>query len=202
MILKKSIDTYRNSLWLNAIGVSTFGLVALCYPGPQIQALVFPFGALVTLSGVVTILQHLERGQQAMRWKGIAEGLLGVTALAAGGVSLPVFMALIALWTLLTGSMMVNRFTRLKDQVPNCPIMVIAGLSAVLFGLFVVVSLATETIAVTYEIAVFALLLGGSMFYGCAQLKESQQAESSYLKKDLFIHRKPTRKEHAVYYLE
>ncbi len=185
--MKETLDNYRTSLWLKAMAVVPFGLVALCYPGQQIQALIFPFGVLVFLSGSITVLRNLQRGQLAMRMKGGAEALIGATVLATAAMSASVFIALIALWLVMTGSIMAIRFNKIKARFLNWQIMVIAGFSAVAFGLFVAISLVLEPISLTYEIAIFALLLGGSMFYACNKLKEIDWTTERHAHKDVSV---------------
>ena len=176
----KSI-VYRSSMLLKGIGLVTFGLVALCYPGEAINALLMPFGVLVTINGAVVVFNHTRyfagrscRGQVLFR-KGVAELLIGLAAISAVMMEAAVFEELVALWIILTGSMLTSNFYRLRDWLPQWPVMVVAGLFSVLFGLFMAINSVAEMLSLTYDVALFALLLGSSMFYAYARLGETRQ---------------------------
>lgn len=171
----------RSSLILKGIGVATFGLVALCYPGEAINTLLMPFGALVAINGAVVIFNNTKyisgryRGRQTMLRIGGAELLIGLVAIGSVVVGVPAFGLLMGLWAILTGSTQAINFYQLRDRLPHWSVVTAAGMFSILFGLFMVLNALTGMVALTYEIAAFALLLGSSMFYGYAQLSEIRQ---------------------------
>lgn len=181
MSTQDTLVIHRSSMILKGIGVVTFGLIAICYPGEEIQALMFPFGVLVTINGSSVIFKNMkyfagpQHRRQALFRKGWAELLIGLAAIGAAAISAPIFWELIALWTILTGSVHAADFYRLRDQMPHWPVMVAAGIASVLFGLFVALNLAFGMVSLTYEAALFALLLGSSMIYAYFKLSEMRQ---------------------------
>ena len=171
----------RSSMVLKGIGLVTFGLVALCYPGEAIRALLMPFGVLVTINGAVVMCHNIKyftgytRGGQTRFQKGVLELLIGLAAIGAVVIEAPVFKELVALWTILTGSTLVSNFYLLRDRMPRWPVMVGAGVLSMFFGLLLAINSVAEVISLGYGIALFALLLGASMFYAYAQLGEVHQ---------------------------
>ena len=165
----------NNSILFRGIGAFTFGLVALCYPGDGISALVVPFGALVSISGLITLSQYTSRAtfwQRAMFRKGLGELLIGSVTLLGAAFSLPLFTAMLAIWAMLTGGVLVARFQRVAHRFAENPVMTAVGWATLIFGLYLAANLALPMVSLTYEIAVFALLLGISLLYGYARLKQ------------------------------
>lgn len=166
---------------LKGIGVATFGLIALCYPGEAINALLLPFGALVAINGAVVIVNNTRyvsgryRGRKVMFRKGTAELIIGLAAIGSVLIGAPAFGVLIGLWAVLTGSAQARNFYQLRDRLPHWSVVVAAGLFSGLFGLFMVVNSLAGMVVLTYEVTVFALLLGSSLFYAYAQLGEIRQ---------------------------
>ncbi len=174
--MKRKPIMSRNSVILNGIGFITFGMVALCYPGQDIQVMTFPFGFLLTLSGLVTMLRYLRgwdhRLRKLMFKKGVADFLLGITALATLMSSVPLLTELMAVWTVLTGILLMILFYHLREVMPGWIVMMISGFSAILFGVFMVSSMVSPAISLTYEVSIFAILLGSSMVYAYFKLRE------------------------------
>lgn len=166
----------RNSLMLKGICIITFGMVALCYPGQAIQNMTFPFGFLVTLSGLVTMFRYQHglhhRLPRLMFKKGAADLLLGITALGTLINAVTLLTELMAIWTVLTGSLLIILFLRLRDAMSGWIVMVIIGFSSILFGLYMAASLVSPAVSLMYEIAIFAVLLGSSMLYAYFKLRE------------------------------
>lgn len=181
MNTQNQLIIHRSSMMLKGIGVATFGLIALCYPGEAINALLLPFGALVAINGAVVIVNNTRyvsgryRGRKVMFRKGTAELIIGLAAIGSVLIGAPAFGVLIGLWAVLTGSAQARNFYQLRDRLPHWSVVVAAGLFSGLFGLFMVVNSLAGMVALTYEVTVFALLLGSSLFYAYAQLGEIRQ---------------------------
>ena len=181
MNTQNQLIIHRSSMMLKGIGVATFGLIALCYPGEAINALLLPFGALVAINGAVIIFNNTRyisgryRGRKVMFRKGTAELTIGLAAIGSVLIGAPAFGVLIGLWAVLTGSAQARNFYQLRDRMPHWSVVVAVGLFLGLFGLFMVVNSLVGMVGLTYEVAVFALLLGSSMFYAYAQLGEISQ---------------------------
>lgn len=181
MSTQNQLIIHRSCLILKGIGVATFGLIALCYPGEAINELLLPFGALVTINGAIVVFNNAKytgggsRGRKGMFRKGSVELLIGLAAIGAAWAGVPALGALVGLWAIVTGGAQARNFYRLRDRLPHGLVVVAAGLFSGLFGLFMVVNSLTGTVALTYEVTVFALLLGSSLFYAYAQLGEIRQ---------------------------
>ncbi len=181
MSAQNQLILHRSSLVLKGIGVATFGLIALCYPGESINALLLPFGALAAINGAVVVFNNIRytngrfRGRSSMFGKGIVELLIGLAAITSVVLGAPAFGGLVGLWALLTGISQATNFYQLRHQMPHWSVVVAAGIFSMLFGLFIAVNSVVGMVGLTYEVAAFALLLGSSLFYAYAQLGEIRQ---------------------------
>ena len=178
--MENQLIIHRSSLLLKAVGIITFGLVALCYPGETIHAMMMPFGILVTLNGLMVIGKNIRCFTGNFDWqnsfrKGLAEFLIGLTAIVAVIISASIFLELIAMWAILTGINQVISFYKLRDRMPHWQGMVATGGASVLFGIFITINLVEKVVPLTYEIAGFALFLGSSLVYAYVRLGEIRQ---------------------------
>ena len=181
MSAQNQLIIHRSSLVLKGIGVATFGLIALCYPGESIRVLLLPFGALVAINGAVVIFNNTKytngrfRKQSAMFGRGVVELLIGLAAIGSVITGVAAFGVLVGLWAVLTGTSQATNFYQLRHQMPHWSVVVAAGIFSVMFGLFIAVNSVVGMVGLTYEVAVFALLLGSSLFYAYARLDNLRQ---------------------------
>ncbi|MEM8970304.1 MAG: DUF308 domain-containing protein [Bacteroidota bacterium] len=179
--MERQLIKDRDSLLFRGIGAATFGLVALCYPGQALQAMMMPFGILLTISGLVTVAKNInplvshQYQECPLSKKGLAELLLGSLAIVAAAFSVQLFWEILAAWLIITGIANVKRYSDLRERMPAIKVLLIANVLSVLFGLFLVINLLTGLVTLTYEAVGLALLLGGSLFYTYFKLGELQQ---------------------------
>jgi uncharacterized membrane protein HdeD (DUF308 family) len=179
--MERQLIKSRDSLLFRGIGVVTFGLVALCYPGNELQAMMMPFGILLTISGLVTIAKNIHPlsshhyQECPFSKKGLAELLLGSVAIIATIFTIQVFWEILAAWLIITGIVNVKRYSELLERMSAIKVLLMANVLSVLFGLFLVINRMTGLVTLTYEAVGLALLLGGSLFYTYFKLGELQQ---------------------------
>ncbi len=184
---------------LKGVSIVAFGLVALCYPGEEIYTMMPAFGILATFNGLAIIFNGLWFSKSGSRWKrslirnGMIEMLIGATAILCLVLSIPVFMELIAIWAIFTGSIYINRFRKLKNKQFVRGIMVATGIISVVFGAFVLINLQAGLVPFTYEVAIFSLLTGSCTTYAFVRLGKMQEYLRNTPKK---IHSRKT----TVYY--
>ena len=163
---------------LRGVGMLTFGLLALYYPGEYIHALMLPFGILLVVNGVIVVAKNIRFIASTHRWGksmvriGMVEFLIGATAIWFAVASMQTAWELIAVWAIFTGSIQTDRFRRLKNRMAAWKAMVASGVFSVVFGVFMIVNLSVEMILLTYEVAVFALIVGSSRIYTSFRLGE------------------------------
>ena len=165
---------------LKGVSIIAFGLVALCYPGEEIYTLMPAFGILVIINGLGMRLNSIWFSKSGSKWQksllrnGIVEIVIGATALWFTAASITAFWELIAVWAIFTGSIQAIRFSKLNNSTIERQLMMAAGIVSVIFGLFMLVNLWAETVSLTYEVAVFALITGSCMIYTFFRLGKMQ----------------------------
>ena len=88
-----------------------FGLIALFMPGVTMLSLVLVFAGYTLADGVMAIIGAVHAAKHGERWsllvlEGVADIIVGAAAAALPGITVVVFVALIAAWALITGSLM------------------------------------------------------------------------------------------------
>src|SRR5689334_857764 len=88
-----------------------FGLIAFFEPGVTMLSLVLVFAAYATVDGIFGIIAAVRAASQHERWIWLAvEGAVsvaaGVLAVAMPGLTVVVFVTLLAVWALITGALM------------------------------------------------------------------------------------------------
>lgn len=197
--MERQLIKERDSLLFRGIGITTFGLVALCYPGQQIHALMMPFGILVTISGLVTVAKNIHPlvsrhyREDPLSKKGLMELAIGGAAVGFALFSVEVFWILLAIWLMMTGITNVSRYSNIISCHPEVKVILVVNVLSVLFGLFLLLNTVIELVLLSYEVAGFALLLGISLIYTYFKLGKLQQ----YLG---HRHRKMDNHQMTVYY--
>ena len=168
-------------MMFRGVGILTFGLLALYYPGEQIHALMLPFGILLAVNGGIMVAKNMHFVTGTHRWGksmvriGTVEFLIGATTIWFAVTSMQAAWELIAVWAIFTGSIQTDRFRRLKNRMAAWKVMVASGVFSVVFGVFMIVKLKVEAISFTHEVAVFALIAGSSMIYTSFRLGEMRK---------------------------
>jgi len=179
--MERQLIKDRDSLLFRGIGITTFGLVALCYPGQQIHALMMPFGILVTISGLVTVAKNIHPlvsrhyREDPLSKKGLMELVIGGAAVGFALFSVAVFWILLATWLMMTGIANVSRYNNIISCHPEVKVILAVNVLSVLLGLFILLNKVMELVPMSYEVAGFALLLGLSSLYTYFKLGKLQQ---------------------------
>ncbi|MDF9801376.1 uncharacterized membrane protein HdeD (DUF308 family) [Catalinimonas alkaloidigena] len=178
MTLERQFIKNKSSFIYKGIGAITFGLVALCYPGDEINALAIPFGSLLILSGLIIIIRNIssqKNNKFSPLGKGVTELFIGSFAIFSAAAQINLLWELIALWVIVTGVFQVLTFSRIKQIVQEWKVMVILGNLAVIFGASMLANSSIQWISPTYELAIFAIFYGSCFIYIYFQLKEKRK---------------------------
>lgn len=181
MTLERQFIKNKSSLIYRGIGAITFGLVALCYPGDEINALTIPFGSLLILSGLTIIIRNIsdQRSKKSNIFspigKGVAELFIGSFAILSVAAQINLLWELIALWIIVTGTFQIFTFSRIKQIVQEWKVMAVLGNLAVIFGVSMLANSSLHWISPTYELAIFAIFYGSCFVYIYFKLKEKRK---------------------------
>jgi uncharacterized membrane protein HdeD (DUF308 family) len=164
------IETLSHNWWalaLRGVVAVLFGLAAFIWPDITLTVLVLLFGAYVFVDGLFALLTalrlHGDAGSERW-WALFLEGLAGI---AAGiltfiwpNITTLVLLYLIAAWAIVTGFFEILTAIRLRKEVSNEWMLVLAGIASLIFGVLLAIQPGTGAVAVVWLIGAYALVFG------------------------------------------
>ena len=141
-----------------------FGVLVLLYPGMTLVTLVYLFGGYAIADGVFMIVSAIaNRGQPRWGWLlagGIAGIAAGVMTFIWPAITAAVLLAIIATWAILLGMAEIAVAIELRKVISGEWLLVLAGVIAVGFGVFLIARPQAGALAVAYWIGLFAITSG------------------------------------------
>lgn len=152
-----------------------FGVIALFLPGVTMLSLVLVFAAYAIADGVFAIVAALRAAEVGERWgllvlEGVIGILTGIAAAAWPGLTVFVFVALIAAWALITGSLLLAAALNVDGQHGRAWI-IIAALASIVYGALLIVAPMTGALVLTWWIGAYALVFGIAMLVFAVRLR-------------------------------
>ena len=126
-----------------ALGI-LFGIVAFVFPGATILSLVLFFSAYMLIDGIFAIAAAVRAAQAHERWgllvlEGIANIACGVIAFVLPGLTVLVFVLLIAVWALISGGFMLAAAFRLHAEHGRWWL-ALGGVISIIYGALLVIA--------------------------------------------------------------
>ena len=182
------MDDLARNWWVFAIrGLAAllFGLFALFVPGITILSLVLVFAAYAVVDGVFAITAAVRAGKAHKKWGALAlEGLVGILAgivtAVWPGLSVLFFVALIAIWAIFTGLLLLTAGVKV-DAGHGRWWMVLAAVCSIAFGALLIIAPQAGAVVLAWWIGAYALLFAVAMLAFAFRLK----AKFDHLKRAL-----------------
>ena len=143
-----------------------FGLFALFMPGVTMLSLVLVFAAYAIVDGIFALVGSIRAAKKGARWGYLAfEGIVdigaGVAAAAWPGLTVVVFVALLAAWALITGGLMLAAAIRFEGDGRGW--LFAAAAVSLLYGALLIVAPMVGAVVLTWWIGAYALAFGIAM---------------------------------------
>ena len=140
------------------------GLVALFLPGATMLSLVLFFAAYALVDGIFAIVAAIRAARQNERWgllviEGIASIAAGILAFVWPGITVVVFVLLIAVWALITGGLMLGAAFRLNREHGRWWL-ALGGIASLIYGALLVVAPLIGALVLTWWLGAYALIFG------------------------------------------
>ncbi len=141
-----------------------FGVIAIIWPGITLLSLVLLFSAYMLVDGVLAVLSAVRAAGRGDRWLLlVVEGLLriavGVLAFLWPAITIFAFVLIVAVWSIVSGSMMVAAAFRL-NRAYGRGWMGIGGFLSVVFGVLLIIAPPVGAIILTWWIGIYAVVFG------------------------------------------
>lgn len=175
MILLSNPSPSWPYILVRALAAIVFGLIALFLPGVTIRALVLLFSAYMIVDGVFDILAGVRAARQGESWGWFAlEGVLdiaaGVAAYLWPGLTIFVFVALLAAWGILSGLVMLYGAFRFRQEHGR-GWLVAGGVVSVGWGVLLLVWPIAGAVVMTLWLGAYALVFGIAMLFLAFRLR-------------------------------
>ena len=157
-----------------------FGLIALFLPGVTMLSLVIVFAAYAIADGILAIISAVRAGREGERWsflafEGIVGILVGAAAAAFPGITVVVFVALVAAWALITGSLMLAAAFEL-DAAHGRWWLVLGGVASLTYGGLLIWAPMVGALVLTWWIGAYALVFGIALLFVAFHLRAQFKA--------------------------
>jgi uncharacterized membrane protein HdeD (DUF308 family) len=172
------MDVLARNWWafvIRGAAAVLFGLLALALPGTAMLSLVLVFSAYAAVDGVFAITAALRAAQAHERWgflalEGVVDILAAIVAFAWPGLTVILFVTVIAVWALLTGCLLLVAGFRV-DADHGRVWMIFAAITSILFGMSLLVAPLVGALVLTWWIGAYALIFGGAMLVLALRLR-------------------------------
>ena len=157
------------------IAAVLFGILALAMPGAAMLSLVLVFAAYAIVDGIFAIIAAVRAAKAHERWgilvlEGIVNILAAVTAIAWPGLTVLVFVTLIAVWALVTGGLLLAAGFKM-DADHGRWWMILGAVASILLGFSLLAAPLIGAVVLTTWIAAYAIVFGVAMLVLAFRLK-------------------------------
>lgn len=166
-------DLFSNtSLMLAVRGVAAiiFGIVALVSPGITLSALLIVFGAFAFVDGVAALAMAVTGETPLPRWVLLLDGIAGVAiaavTLVAPGMTALALLYIIAVWSLITGSLLIGGAASGDTFGRPAWLMALDGVISVVFGVALIAWPGDGILAIVWALGLYAIFAGTTMLFG------------------------------------
>jgi uncharacterized membrane protein HdeD (DUF308 family) len=176
ILLDKLGAALARNWWLIALrgvlGV-IFGVTALLMPITTILALVLLFSAYMIVDGAFAVYASIRAAQQGESWgllllQGIASLAAGAIAFVWPGITVLVFVLLIAAWAIVSGCLMLAAAFRTDN---GRWWLALGGAAALLYGILMIGAPLAGAVVLTWWLGAFALVFGVALIILAFQLR-------------------------------
>jgi uncharacterized membrane protein HdeD (DUF308 family) len=149
---------------LRGVFAIIFALIALFSPGATILSLVLFFSAYMLVDGVFGIVSGIRAASNHQRWgllilEGILNILVGIIAFIMPGLTVLFFVTLVAVWSLITGVLMIVAAFKLNPEYGR-GWLIFSGIVSVLFGIALLIAPLIGAVVLTWWLGAYALVFG------------------------------------------
>jgi len=172
------MDVLVRNWWafvLRGVAAVLFGILALAVPGVTMLALVLVFAAYAIADGLLAITAAIRAAKSHERWglltlEGLVNVLAGVVAVGWPGLTVVFFVALVAVWALLTGGLLLAAGLKV-DAGYGGWWMILGAVASILLGAALLMAPLLGGLVLTTWIGAYALVFGAAMLILAIRLR-------------------------------
>ncbi|MBU1119175.1 DUF308 domain-containing protein [Patescibacteria group bacterium] len=163
--METKTSTVRALLIIRALVLVAFGLIALFYPGITVLGLVYFFGIMAIISGILAFVHLIAEKNWLYLLLGIFEIFIGILVMAYPGITAAIVIWLFIIWLLAMGLVLfINGITLLKGIARV--LMIISGLLVALLAMLLLLQPIWMTgVDILWFIGIFSAISGVVLFF-------------------------------------
>jgi uncharacterized membrane protein HdeD (DUF308 family) len=167
---------------LRGVFAILFALIALFWPGATILSLVLFFSAYMLVDGIFGIVSAVRAASNNQRWgllvtEGVINILVGIVAFLWPGLTVVVFITLLAVWSLITGVLMIAAAFKLNPTYGR-GWLIFSGVVSILFGVALLIAPLIGAVVLTWWLGAYALVFGITLLVLAFKLKGRRDSVS------------------------
>lgn len=152
-----------------------FGLVAFTIPGAAMLSLVIVFAAYALADGAFAIVAAVRAAGRGERWLlFVFEGIVGIAAGAIAilwpAITVIVFVALVAVWALVSGGLMLAAAFH-TDASHGRWWLALGGVASLVYGALLIIAPMIGALVLTWWIGAYAMIFGIAMLVAAFHLR-------------------------------
>src|SRR3990172_5316215 len=158
-----------------------FGLISLLVPAAAILALVLLFSAYMMVDGVFGIYSGIKAARNGDRWgllilEGIVDIAAGLIAFIWPASTAVACVLIIAIWTLISGALMLIAAFRLNIEHGRWWL-ALGAIASIIFGVVLIIAPVVGAVVLTWWLGAYALVFGVLLLVLAFQLHSRQEAK-------------------------
>jgi uncharacterized membrane protein HdeD (DUF308 family) len=143
------------------------GLVAFLFPGPTLLSLVGLFAVFLIIDGILATVAAVRAASKNERWgflafEGIVGIVAGVLAMAMPGLTVLVFVGLLAAWALVSGALELRAAFNLATDHGRWWL-ALGGIISIVFGVVLIAAPRFGAVVVSWWVGAYATFFGASL---------------------------------------
>ncbi|MGH6793726.1 MAG: HdeD family acid-resistance protein [Methylocella sp.] len=151
------------------------GLIAFSFPGPTLLSLVGLFAVFLIIDGIFAIVAAARAASKNERWgfltfEGIVGIVAGIFAMAMPGLTVFVFVGLLAAWALVSGALELRAAFNLATDHGRWWL-ALGGIVSIVFGVVLVAAPVFGALMVTWWFGAYATFFGAALLALAFQLR-------------------------------
>jgi uncharacterized membrane protein HdeD (DUF308 family) len=159
------------------------GLIAFIFPGPTLLSLVTLFAIYLIIDGILAIVAAVHAATRQERWgyltfEGIVGILAGIIAMALPGITVLVFVGLLAAWAFISGTLEFRAAYNLEKDHGRWWL-ALGGIVSIIFGIVLVAAPEFGAVVVSWWVGAYATFFGASLIALAFQLRARDMGPGS-----------------------
>jgi uncharacterized membrane protein HdeD (DUF308 family) len=151
------------------------GLIAFLFPGPTLLSLVGLFAVFLIIDGILAIVAAVRAASTNERWgfltfEGIAGIVAGILAMAMPGLTVFVFVGLLAAWALVSGALELRAAFSLATDHGRWWL-ALGAIISIVFGIVLVAAPVFGALVLTWWVGAYVTFFGGTLLALAFQLR-------------------------------